>query len=65
MALEKIITIDKIEVVGEWKFIQVRERIDIKDGDQIISSSFERYFFFVSSEVGCFAFALVCWVDIA
>ena len=50
MALEKITTIDKIEVVGEWKHIQVRERIDIKDGDQIISSSFERYFLSPNTE---------------
>ena len=44
MALEKISITDKIEVVGEWKFIQVREKIQIKDGDQVISESFNRWF---------------------
>lgn len=44
MALEKITVIDKIEVVGEWKHIQVREKIQIKDGDHLISESFNRWF---------------------
>ena len=44
MALEKITITDKIEVVGEWKHIQVREKIQIKDGDQVISESFNRWF---------------------
>lgn len=44
MALEKTSVIDKIEVVGEWKHIQIREKIQIKDGDQVISESFNRWF---------------------
>lgn len=41
--MESIKTIDKIEVVGEYKHIQVRERIDIVEDGNTISSSYRRW----------------------
>jgi hypothetical protein len=43
MALEKTTTIDKIEVVGNYKHIQVRERNDIVENGNVISSSYHRW----------------------
>ena len=43
MTIEKIKTIDKIEVVGDYKHIQVRERTDIVEDGNIISSSYHRW----------------------
>ena len=47
MALEKNTIVDKIETVksakGDWYVLQVREVIEVKEGDKIISSSFHRY----------------------
>ena len=47
MALEKNTIVDKIETVksakGDWYVLQVREVIEVKEGDEIISSSFHRY----------------------
>ena len=42
MALNKTKTIDKIEVVGEFKHIQVRERTDIVENSNVISSTYRR-----------------------
>jgi hypothetical protein len=41
--MESIKTIDKIEVVGEYKHIQVRERIDIVEDDNVMASSYRRW----------------------
>ena len=41
--LEKTKTIDKIEVVGEFKHIQVRERTDIVEDGNVISSTYRRW----------------------
>ena len=41
--LEKTKTIDKIEVVGEFKHIQVRERTDIVEDGKVISSKYHRW----------------------
>tara|TARA_R110000851_G_C12919676_1_gene550157 strand:- start:19 stop:267 length:249 start_codon:yes stop_codon:yes gene_type:complete len=43
MALTKNIEIDKIEIVGEYKNIQVREATIIKEDDTELSRSFHRY----------------------
>ena len=40
MTIEKIKTIDKIEVVGDYKHIQVRERTDIVEDGNVISTSY-------------------------
>ena len=42
MALTKSTETDKIEIVGKYKIIQVRERIVIKEDDKEISSSYQR-----------------------
>ena len=43
MALTENIKIDKIEIVGDFKHIQVRERHQILEDGQEISASFNRY----------------------
>ena len=43
MAIEKIKKIDKIEIVGDYKHIQVRERTDIVEDGVVLSSTFERW----------------------
>ena len=43
MTIEKTKTIDKIEVVGTYKHIQVRERTDIVEDGEVISSSYYRW----------------------
>ena len=41
--IEKTKTIDKIEVVGDYKHIQVRERTDIVEDGKVISTSYHRW----------------------
>ena len=43
MTMEKTKTIDKIEAVGDYKHIQVRERTDIVENGKVISSSYHRW----------------------
>ena len=43
MALEKITKIDKIEVVGDYKQIQVREATVIEEDGVELSRSFHRF----------------------
>ena len=43
MTIEKTKTIDKIEAVGDFKHIQVRERIDIVEDGHVISSTYHRW----------------------
>ena len=43
MAIDKIKTIDKIEVIGDYKHIQVRERTDIVEDGNVVSSSYHRW----------------------
>lgn len=42
MALKKVVTEDKIEIVGEFKAVQVRTKTVITDDGLEISSSFSR-----------------------
>ena len=42
MAITKEITQDKIEIVGQWKNIQIRELVVIKEDGTEISRSFHR-----------------------
>ena len=42
MAITKTITTDKIEIVGEYKIIQVRDKTTVKEDDKVIGSSFTR-----------------------
>jgi len=43
MALTKQTVTDKIEVVGQYNHIQVREAIQVLEDGQVISQSFHRY----------------------
>ena len=42
MSLIKTQKIDKVEIIGDWKTIQVRYLIEIKENEEIISSSYHR-----------------------
>ena len=42
MALEKIIKIDKIEIIGDYKILQVRTATIISEDDNELSRSFHR-----------------------
>jgi len=42
MSLTRERLIDKVEFVGEWKIIQVRNKTVIKENDVIISESYDR-----------------------
>ena len=42
MALIKTQKIDKVEFVGDWKRLQVRHKIEIKEDDVVVSSSYHR-----------------------
>lgn len=42
MALNKTKTLDKIEVVGDYKHIQVREKVVVTEDGNIISESYHR-----------------------
>jgi hypothetical protein len=42
MSLTKENLIDKVEFVGEWKIIQVRNKTVIKDNGVVISESYSR-----------------------
>tara|TARA_Y100000114_G_scaffold152800_1_gene171698 strand:+ start:489 stop:794 length:306 start_codon:yes stop_codon:yes gene_type:complete len=48
MALTKEVIYDKTEIVTEYKIVQVRKRIVIKEDDVKISENYERY----SLEIG-------------
>ena len=41
--IEKTKTIDKIEVIGNFKHIHVRERTDIVEDGKVISTSYHRW----------------------
>jgi hypothetical protein len=43
MALEKRTVTDKVEIVGQYNHIQVREAIQVLENGQIISQSYHRY----------------------
>ena len=43
MALSESIEYDKIEIVGQYKLVQVRKATVIKKDDKEITRSFERY----------------------
>ena len=43
MALEEVIEYDKIEVVGQYKHVQVRKATVIKKDDAELTRSFERF----------------------
>ncbi len=43
MALEEVIEYDKIEIVGQYKFVQVRKASVIKKDGAEITRSFHRY----------------------
>ena len=44
MALEKLNVVDKIEVVGQWKYVQVRTAERIVEDGKVIAQSFHRKF---------------------
>lgn len=43
MTIEKTKTIDRIEAVGDFKHIQVRERTDIVEDGKVLSSTYHRW----------------------
>ena len=43
MALEKQIIVDKIEIVGDYKMVQVRTATRIMEDGNVISSSYHRH----------------------
>ncbi len=43
MTIKKTKTIDRIEVVGDYKRIQVRERTDIVEDGKVLSSTYHRW----------------------
>jgi hypothetical protein len=43
MSLEKIKKIDKIEIIGDYKCLQVREAVIIEENGVELSRSFHRY----------------------
>ena len=51
MALTESIEYDKIEVVGQYKAVQVREATVIKKDDKELTRSFERYVLQPDSDV--------------
>ena len=51
MSLEKIKKIDKIEIIGDYKILQVREATVIEEDGVKLSSSFHRYSFTPSDDV--------------
>lgn len=51
MALIKTQKIDKVEFVGDWKRLQVRHKIDIKEDDAIVGSSYHRNAYDISTGI--------------
>ena len=51
MSLEKIIKIDKIEIVGDYKAVQVRRATVITDDGVELSRSFNRYVFQCDADI--------------
>ena len=51
MSLEKITKIDKIEIVGDYKLLQVREITVIKENGVELSSSYHRCSFTPSDDI--------------
>ena len=51
MSLEKIVKIDQIEIVGEYRSIQVRQATVIKDDGKEISKSFHRHAFDCDADI--------------
>tara|TARA_A100001515_G_C4506365_1_gene188468 strand:+ start:32 stop:337 length:306 start_codon:yes stop_codon:yes gene_type:complete len=43
MALTEVVEYDKIEVVGDLCYVQVRRKTSVKKNDEVIASSFYRY----------------------
>jgi len=51
MALEKIIKIDQIEIVGDYKAIQVRTATVVTDDGKELSRSFHRHVLHCDSDI--------------
>jgi hypothetical protein len=51
MAIEKVIEQDKIEVVGAYKAVQVREASVIKEDGKELTRSFHRYVLHPDSDI--------------
>jgi hypothetical protein len=51
MSLEKIKKIDKIEIVGDYKILQVREAIVVEENGVELSSSYHRWSFTPGDDV--------------
>ena len=42
MALAKTKTLNKIEIVGSFKYLQARYEIKVTDGEEVVATSYER-----------------------
>ena len=51
MALTETTEYDKIEVVGQYKAVQIRKATVIKKGDKELTRSFERYVLHPDSDI--------------
>ena len=51
MALSETIEYDKIEVVGQYKAVQVRKATVIKKDDKELTRSFERYVLYPDTDI--------------
>ncbi len=51
MALSESIEYDKIEIVGEYKAVQVRKATVIKKDDKELTRSFERYVLYPDTDI--------------
>lgn len=68
MSLEKIKKIDKIEIVGEYKSIQVREAIIVEEDGVELSRSFHRYSLSPDADMtgqpaDVVGISNICWTD--
>ena len=68
MALAESIEYDKIEVVGQYKTVQVRKATVIKKDDKELTRSFERYVLHPDSDISAepaeiTAICNVVWTD--
>ena len=51
MSLEKIVKIDQIEIVGDFKIVQVRKATIITDNGEELSRSFDRCSFSCDADI--------------
>jgi len=68
MSLQKTRTLNKIEIVGEFKHLQARYEIKVTDGDEVIATSYERESYAPNATITDLptelqAYATTAWTD--